>query len=390
MKPETIAAHASRGPENPPGDLIEPIHLSTTFERGADGGYPHGYSYSRAGNPNRTSLERTVAALEGGADAAAFASGSAATAAVFGALSPGDHVIASDDCYHGTTAQLRETFHRWGLEADFCDTTNPDSVTRAMTNRTRLLWVETPSNPLLRISDLTTLSVLAAEHGAVCVCDNTWATPLLQRPLVSGCDLVVHATTKYLSGHSDVLGGVVVARPKSTLFPRVRQLQAHLGAVPSPFDCWLVLRGIRTLAVRVRAQTETAGRLASFLHDHPAVDAVHYPGLTGHPGHDLAARQMQGAGAMISFLVSGGEQRAMQVAAAVRTIVRATSLGGTESLIEHRASMEGPGTRTPQDLLRLSVGLEHVDDLIADLTQALNGSAGSEVQSDRLGKRQRE
>lgn len=371
MHLETLAVHAGHTVDPATGAVTPPIHLSTTFERDADGGYSRGYVYARSGNPNRAALETCLAALEGGAAAATFASGSAATAAVFQALAPGDHVIAPLDAYHGTIRLLREVFIPWGLAVTFVDMTDPDAVRRALRPTTRLVWVETPSNPLLKITDIAAVAEIAHVAGARCLCDNTWASPVLQRPLVLGADLVLHATTKYLGGHGDVLGGAVIAREVDAFFERVRLVQTTAGAVPSPFECWLTLRGIRTVPLRVRAQASAAMRVARFLADHPAVTAVHYPGLERHPGHEVAARQMAAFGGMLSFQVAGGRDAALAVAARVRLFTRATSLGGTESLIEHRASIEGPGTSTPDDLLRCSIGLEHPDDLIADLTAAL-------------------
>ena len=375
MRLETLAIHAGRAVDPATGAVRSPIHLSTTFERDPDGGYARGYVYARYGNPNRAALEEALAALEGGAAALAFASGSAATMSVFQALEPGDHVVAPLDAYHGTVGLLREHFTRWGLEVTFADLTDLEQLEAALRPDTRLVWIETPSNPLLRITDIRRVVAAAHAVGARVVCDNTWATPVLQRPLALGCDLVVHATTKYLNGHGDVTGGVVVAREVDALFERLRAIQVQGGAVPSPFDAWLVLRGLATLPYRVRAHTEHAARVAAFLQAHPAVEAVHYPGLADHPGHAVAARQMEGFGGMLAFQVRGGREAALAVAARVRLITRATSLGGVESLIEHRASIEGPGTRTPENLLRLSVGLEHPEDLIADLEQALEAVA---------------
>ncbi|MGH2544862.1 MAG: trans-sulfuration enzyme family protein, partial [Ardenticatenaceae bacterium] len=353
------------------GAVTAPIHLSTTFERDADGGYSRGHIYSRSGNPNRDLLEDRLCQLEGGESAAAFSSGMAAIGAVFQALSTGDHVVAPSDCYHGTAALLREVFARWGLETTFADVTDPSEVEQAMKPNTRLVWVETPSNPLLKITDIAEVGGIAHEVGAVCACDNTWATPMLQRPFEFGADLSIHATTKYLGGHSDVLGGAVVSRASDEFFERVRKVQVTYGAVPSPFDCWLVLRGIRTLHLRMRAHSENAVKVASFLDQHPKVEKVFYPGLADHPGHEMAARQMRDFGGMVSFQVKGGRDEATAVAAGVRVFTRATSLGGTESLIEHRASIEGPQTRTPENLLRTSIGIENADDLIEDLNQAL-------------------
>jgi len=372
MKVETIAVHAGREPDASTGALREPIHLSTTFERGEDGGYPHGYYYSRAGNPNRTSLERAVAALEDGADAVSFASGSTATLAAFTLAAPGGRIVCSSDCYHGTAKQLRELLPTWGMTAEFVDTTDLGAVERALRAPTALLWIETPSNPLLRVSDIASLSRLAKDRGALLGCDNTFASPILQQPFALGADLVMHSTTKYLGGHSDVLGGIVVVREAGSALNRLREFQGAGGGVPSPFDCWLLLRSLATLPLRVRAQAATAMEVASFLAADERVEKVHYPGLATHPGHDLAARQMRdGYGSVISCQVQGGAPEALAAAARVKLFTRATSLGGVESLIEHRASMEGPHGRTPQNLLRLSIGLENAADLIADLDQAL-------------------
>jgi cystathionine gamma-synthase len=371
MRIETLAVHAGHRADPTTGAITPAIHLSTTFEREADGSYPRGYMYTRNNNPNREALEKCTAALEGGVAAVAFSSGSAATMSVFQALSPGDHVIAPHDAYHGTARLLREILGPWGLQTTFVDTGDPMQVRQAIRGNTRLIWIETPSNPFLKITDIARIAEMAHQIGALVVCDNTFATPILQRPFDLGADLIVHATTKYLGGHSDVLGGVVVAKTEDAFFQKVRRIQVYAGAVPSPFECWLVLRGIRTLPCRMRVHSENALRVATFLSQHPKVEAVHYPGLKGRPGHEIAARQMAMFGGIVSFQVKGDRARAMEVAAKVRTFTRATSLGGTESLIEHRASIEGPGTRTPENLLRLSVGLEHADDLIEDLSQAL-------------------
>jgi cystathionine gamma-synthase len=305
----------------------------------------------------------------------AFASASAATSAVFQALAPGDHVVAPTDAYFGTGKLLREVFGPWGLQTTFVDMTDLAAVERAVRAGTRLVWAESPSNPLWKVSDLAAIGAIARAAGARFVVDNTTATPVLQSPFRHGADLVLHATTKYLGGHGDVLGGAVVARERGPLLDRLRLLQTAGGAVPSPFDCWLVLRGIRTLPYRVRAQSEHALRVASFLASHPRVQAVHYPGLPSHQGHEIARRQMAMFGGMLSVQVAGDADAAMAVAAKVRVFTRATSFGGTESLIEHRASIEGPGTTTPANLLRVSIGLEHPDDLIDDLGQALGGAA---------------
>ncbi len=371
MEIETLAVHAGHRIDPATRAVAPPIYLSTTFERQPDGSYPEGYSYTRSHNPNREALETSLALLEGGEAAAAFASGSAATASIFQALAPGDHVLVPNDAYHGTTYLLQELFTAWGLQVTSVDMTDALQVQQAVRDNTRLLWLETPSNPLLRVSDIAKLADIAHQAGARCVCDNTWATPVGQRPFEWGADLIVHSTTKYLGGHSDVLGGIVVSRCQDQFFQRLRQVQQAGGAVPSPFDCWLVLRGVSTLPWRLRAHSDNALKLASFLSQHPEVEAVHYPGLSSHLGYDLACRQMRLFGGMLSFQVRGGQERAFAVAARVQLFTRATSLGAVESLIEHRASVEGPATRTPDNLLRVSVGLEHPDDLIQDLDQAL-------------------
>lgn len=370
MRIETLAVHAGHAVDKSTGAVAAPIHLSTTFERDAEGNYPSGYSYGRSANPNRTALESALAALEGGAEAAAFASGLAASSAVLQALAAGDHVIAPQDVYHGMTKLLREVYMRWGLEATFVDMTNLDEVKKAVRAETKLIWTETPSNPLLKITDIAGVAEIAHSAGALCACDNTWA-PVVQRPLDLGCDLVMHSTTKYLGGHSDVTGGAIIAKAASDYFGRLREIQTTCGGVPSPFDSWLILRGMRSLPWRMRGHCENAMKIAMWLADHAGVEAVHYPALKSHAGHEIAARQMSAFGGMLSFEVRGGRETALAVAAKTKLFIQATSLGGVESLIEHRASIKGEDPRTPQGLLRLSIGLEHADDLIEDLAQAL-------------------
>jgi cystathionine gamma-synthase len=326
--------------------------------------------YTRNNNPNRQALECGISMLEGGEAAAAFGSGTAAAMALFHALAPADHVLAHVDAYYGTSRLLREIFLRWGLEADFVDMSDLAAVKKAIRPKTKLAWMETPSNPLLKIVDLAAISKIVHDVGALCVCDNTWA-PTLQRPFDLGADFVVHSTTKYFGGHCDVLGGIVVAKTENDLFQRVRSIQYEGGAVPSPFDCWLVLRGMRTLPWRMRAHSENAAKVAQFLSQHRNVERTHYPGLTKHPGHEIAKKQMSMFGGMLSFEVKGGRDAAMKASTKTKILTRATSLGGIESLIEHRASIEGPGTKSPEGLLRLSIGLENADDLIEDLDQAL-------------------
>ena len=368
---ETLAVHAGHGVDAATGAVVDPIHLSTTFERAADGSYPHGFIYSRNHNPNRNGLEAALAALEGGAAAAAFGSGLAAVTAIFQGLQPGDHVVAPRDLYHGTANVLKHLFAKWQVTTTFVDMTRPDDVAAAVQPSTRIVWIETPSNPLLQCVDVAAVADIAHRRGARAVADNTFASPALQRPLELGCDMVMHATTKYLGGRSDVLGGAAIARADDEAFAQLRMAQLYGGAVPSPFDCWLVMRSLPTLPYRMRAHCANAMKVAVFLEAHADVAAVHYPGLPSNAFHALAKRQMSDFGGMLSFEVRGGRDAAMRVAARVALFTRATSLGGVESLIEHRASIEGTESRTPQGLLRVSVGLEHADDLIDDLAQAL-------------------
>jgi cystathionine gamma-synthase len=370
MKIETLAVHAGQAIDSSTGAISAPIHLSTTFERDVDGTYSRGHMYTRNSNPNRNALEEGVSALEGGAGAAAFASGMAAAAALFQALNPGDHILAHTDAYYGTTRLLHEVFLKWGMQADFVDMSDLNLVRKAMRPNTKLAWTETPSNPLLKLVDLAAVADIVHMGGALCVCDNTWA-PIIQRPFDLGIDLILHSTTKYFGGHCDVLGGIVVAKTRNDFFERVRRIQYEGGAVPSPFDCWLILRGMRTLPWRMRAHSENAAKVAAFAEKHANVQRVRYPGLSSHPQHALARKQMSLPGGMLSIEVKGGRDAAMAMAARTRLFTRATSLGGVESLIEHRASIEGPGTTSPEGLLRISVGLENAEDLIEDLDQAL-------------------
>ncbi len=371
MKLETLAVHSGRAPDAGSGAIMPAITLSTTFERAADGSFPYSHIYTRSSNPNRDALETALAALEGGTEAFAFASGLAAATAMLQALATGDHVIMPDDMYHGVRHWVKELIARWGLQADFVPMSDPAHVERAVRANTKLIWLETPSNPRLNIANIARLSEIAHEAGALCVVDNTWATPIWQRPFELGADVVMHSTTKYFGGHHDVLGGCLIVNERGALAERLRSIQNLSGGVPSPFDCWLLLRSLPTLPLRVRAQTATAAAVATFLDGHPRVEQTHYPGLPSHPNHAVAARQMSGFGGMLSFQVWGGVGEAMDVAAHVNLFTRATSLGGIESLIEHRASVEGTDSLTAPNLLRVSIGLEHVDDLIADLAQAL-------------------
>jgi cystathionine gamma-synthase len=387
MKIETRAVHAGRKPEGGSRDVVPAIHLSTTFHKADDGTLPGGYLYGRPNNPNRETLEHALASLEEGTAALAFSSGSAATLAVFQALSPGDHVIAAEDAYYGTPILLRTVMANWGLKHTLVNMQDLAAVERAITPATRLIWTETPSNPLLNVTDLRAIVALAKQCGAIVACDNTWATPLFQLPLKLGIDVVMHSVTKYLSGHSDVTMGTLVfkensgenggtdtsGKEKSQLLEKITAIQHEGGAVPSPFECWLTLRGLQTFPYRVRAHAENAQRVAEFLSTQPKskIEAVHYPGLASHTGHKIAAAQMSGFGGMMSIQVKGGQVEAFKLISGLKLFSHATSLGSTHSLIEHRASVEGANTRSPTNLLRLSIGLEHPDDLIDDLRNAL-------------------
>ncbi|MEJ7779984.1 MAG: PLP-dependent aspartate aminotransferase family protein [Daejeonella sp.] len=369
MKLETIAIHAGNKIDQHSRAVIQPLTLSTTYQRGEDGGYPEGYSYTRADNPNRRSLENVLSELENGADACMFSSGNAAACAVFQALSPGSHIIAPDDMYHGLRNQLLQVF-KGILDIDFTDLSDIKAVEALIRPETRLIWIETPSNPLLKISDIQELVKLAKGYQLIVACDNTFSTPVFQQPLNLGCDLVMHSTTKYLSGHSDVLGGAIITAKKNELWDKIRNIQVLAGAVPSPFDCYMTVRSIKTLPYRMRGHAQNAALIADFLEKSRYVEKVFYPGLESHIGHEAAKKQMSSFGGMLSFLVKGSAGEAIKIVNAVKIFTQATSLGGVESLVEHRASIEGPDTKTPGNLIRVSVGLENIEDLIADLEQA--------------------
>lgn len=368
---ETTAVHAGARVDPSTGAVTPPIHLSTTFERAADGSYTDGYVYGRSDNPNRRALEECLTALEGGAATVAFPSGQAAVYGVLAALRPGDHLLLPDDCYFGTRRVADEVLAPWGLAWSMVDMTDLDAVAAALRPTTRLVWIETPSNPRLKITDIGAVAEMGRNAGAMVACDNTWATSLATQPLALGADFVVYATTKYLGGHSDLTGGAVIAAQNDETFARIRLAQTVGGSVPAPFDCWLLLRSIRTLPWRVRAHTANAQAVAEALVGHPAIARVNYPGLASHPGHAIAARQMAHFGGMLSIELHGGAEAALAASQRVQLFTRATSLGGVESLIEHRYSVEGPFSVAPPSLLRISIGLEHPDDLIADLRQAL-------------------
>ncbi|WP_316787937.1 trans-sulfuration enzyme family protein [Pedobacter frigoris] len=371
MKPETLAIHAGNLYETNTKDVTAPINLSTTFLRDENGGYSGGHMYSRVSNPNRTALEKVLAELEKGVDACAFSSGNTAGMTLFQALKPGSHIIAPDDMYWGFKKQLQTIFADT-LEIDFVDLTDTDNLHNFIKKNTVLIWIETPSNPLLKITDISAVAKIAKQHGLTLACDSTFASPSLQNPIALGADIVMHSSTKYIGGHSDVLGGVLVTAAHNELWEKIRNIQQIGGAVPSPFDCFLLVRSIKTLSYRMQGHSSNGMALAKYLDQHPAVDAVYYPGLSQHPQHEIAKKQMSSFGGVLSILVKGGAEDAVRVVNKVKLFAQATSLGGVESLIEHRASVEGPDTKTPQNLIRISAGLEHIDDLIADLDQALS------------------
>jgi cystathionine gamma-synthase len=370
----TRAIHAGQDPDPTTGAVIVPIYQTSTFAQ-EEVGVHKGYEYARTGNPTRTALETALAALDGGRHALAFASGLAAEATVLMMLSAGDHIVAGDDAYGGTYRLFDKVFSRHGITVDYVDTRDAENVADAIREETRLVWLETPTNPLLKLADIKEIGRHARDRGVLTLVDNTFASPYLQRPLDLGADLVLYSTTKYMGGHSDVVGGALVLNDEQT-FNRLKFLQNAAGGVPGPFDSWLVLRGLKTLALRMRAHSENGLAVASFLEQHPAVEQLYYPGLASHPQHGLAARQMRSAGGMISFLPAGGEEAARKIVSRTRLFTLAESLGGVESLIElpsamTHASVAGSPLEVPAGLVRLSVGIEDVADLIADLNHAL-------------------
>jgi cystathionine gamma-synthase len=371
---ETQAVHAGQPADAATGAVIPPVHLATTFSQEAVGEHK-GFEYSRTGNPTRASLERTLATLEGATQGFCFASGMAAEDALLRRLRPGDHVLVPDDAYGGTWRLITRVYGEYGISLTPVDLTSPDGVARAWQPDTKLVWIESPTNPLLRIADIEALAHVAHQRGGWCVVDNTFATPYLQQPLSLGADAVVHSSTKYLGGHSDVVGGAVVTNDPA-LAEHLGFIQNSAGAVPGPFDCYLVQRGLKTLAVRMDRQCANARAIAEFLSEHPGVASVCYPGLVTHAGHDVAKRQMSDFGAMVSFILAGGEGAALRVAARTELFTLAESLGAVESLIEHparmtHASVAASPLAVDAALIRLSVGLETIGDLLADLAQAL-------------------
>lgn len=372
-KPETIAAQGLGWIDDQTRAITPPIHVSSTYLRDEDNQYRSGRVYARADNPAFDQAQAVITQLENGADSMLFASGMAAATAVFQALAPGDHVLAPKVMYWSLRNWLLNFATHWGLKVELVDMSDVQAVQAAIVpGKTRLVWIETPANPLWTITDIQATADIAHAAGAVLAVDSTVASPVLTRPLDLGADIVMHAATKYLNGHSDLIAGVLVTRENNALWQRIRSVRAQLGGTLGSFEAWLLLRGMRTLYLRVRAASASAQRLAEHFHGHALVAEVLYPGLPGALGHAVAARQMQGGfGGMLSIRARGGESAAIAVAAKVGVWKRATSLGGTESLIEHRASVEGTGSPVPTDLLRLSVGIEDVQDLIDDLEQAL-------------------
>ncbi|MEU1615747.1 cystathionine gamma-synthase [Streptomyces sp. NPDC005722] len=374
---ETLAIHAGQPADAATGAVVTPIYQVSTYKQDGVGGLRGGYEYSRSANPTRTALEENLAALEGGRRGLAFASGLAAEDCLLRTvLKPGDHVVIPNDAYGGTFRLFAKVVERWGVQWSVADTSDPAAVRAALRPETKLIWVETPSNPLLGITDIAALADVARGADARLVVDNTFASPYLQQPLALGADVVVHSTTKYMGGHSDVVGGALVAADAG-LGEELAYHQNAMGAVAGPFDAWLVMRGIKTLAVRMDRHSENAARVAELLSLHPKVTQVYYPGLPEHAGHDVAAKQMKRFGGMVSFRVAGGEEAAVEVCNRARLFTLGESLGGVESLIEHpgrmtHASVVGSALEVPADLVRLSVGIESVDDLLEDLRQALS------------------
>ena len=373
LHPETLAAQGMGRIALPYLEIVPPIHVSTTYERGADGSYPGGRMYSRADSPTYDQPEALIASLEGAASAMLFASGQAAAAAVFQAMSPGDTVLIPRNMYWGLRKWVLQFGTAWNVQVELYENASLDDVAaKARARRPRLIWIETPANPTWDITDIAGTSAIAAEVGAIVAVDSTAATPLLTRPLEHGAHIVMHSATKYLNGHSDVVAGALATGRDDELWQRIRYIRGSGGAILGPLEAWLLLRGMRTLHLRVARACENAHAIAARLEHHPHLSHVLYPGLVTHPGHDVARRQMHGGyGAMISLRLRAGEEAAKAFTANLRVFKRATSLGSVESLAEHRASVEGPGTTCPPDLVRLSIGIEHADDLIGDLQQAL-------------------
>jgi cystathionine gamma-synthase len=369
---ETIAIKSTENKFSDSAPVSTPIYLSSTYKRNSDGSYTNDFVYSRANNPNRAIVEEAIAILENGKQAFAFSSGMAAISAVFQSLKTGDHILLPDDIYYAIKKLMEDVFERWNLSYDLVDMSNIETVKKAVKPNTALIWVESPSNPQLKLTDISAISEIAHQNKAICAVDNTWLTPVFQNPLELGADIVVHSTTKYFGGHSDVIGGCVVVNDE-IIAEKIKNIQVLSGAVPAPFDCWLIARGIQTLKLRIKKQSKNAVKLAKYLENHPKIEKVNYPGLQSHPQHLLAKKQQKkGFGAMLSVLIKGTESETTSIASKLAYFTLATSLGGVESLVEHRKSVEGPDSPTPYNLLRISVGIEHIDDLIADWKNVLS------------------
>jgi cystathionine gamma-synthase len=379
MKIETLAIHAGNHGDPTTGAVVPPLILSTTFERANDGSLVEGRDiYTRASNPNRRALEEKLAALEGGSEAIAFASGQAATMSIFHTLGAGSHVILPDDIYYNTKVIIDTLYSNFGLTCTEVDMTDLNQIKRAIKKNTKLIWIESPSNPSLKVTDIQAVVKIAKAKNLLVACDNTWATPFFTKPFNFGVDVVMHSTTKYFGGHSDILGGCVIFPPniQHEMNTKIRTFQSVGGAVPSPFDCWLLNRSLSTYAVRMPVHAQNAMKLATFLENHPQIEKVNYPGLKSNEYHRIAKKQMIGAdgvpsfGGMMSILVKGGQKEALALASKLQIFKHATSLGGVESLIEHRYSVEGVHSKSPENLLRISVGIENIGDLIADFENA--------------------
>ena len=374
MHKDTVGIHGGSFTDKTANSVTAPIYLSTTFQRDGNGEIASGdFLYSRVDNPNRRALEEKLALLEEGAEAFAFSSGMAACFSILhSVMEPGSHCLLPDDCYHGISTMFKNLMNRWQVSYTEIDMTDTELINRSIQKNTKLIMVESPSNPLLKITDIEAVVSIAKPHNIIVACDDTWTTPYLQTPLSLGADITFHSSTKFFGGHSDITSGCVIVKEKNAIATRLRTFQQIGGVVPSPFDCWLLSRSLATLALRLKKQMENAGFIAAFLSGDEHIGKVYYPGLPAHPGHDIAGRQMKGGyGSMLSVLVKGGKEEAMSFANNLSLFKHATSLGGVESLIEHRRSVEGDSPKSPDNLLRISVGVEDANDLIEDLRRSL-------------------
>jgi cystathionine gamma-synthase len=375
MKLETLSIHAGALHDDTFGAVTPSIILSTTFERNTEGAFPEGRDiYTRASNPNRRALEQKLATLENGVEAMAFASGQAATLSVFHAiLQPNAHVIIPDDIYYGTRVVLEKLYAQWNVSYSAIDMSNTEGVEKAIQKNTKLIWIESPSNPSLKVVDIQAVTDIAKRYSIITACDNTWATPYFTQPFSHGVDLIMHSNTKYFGGHSDILGGCIIVNETNELSQKIRDFQTLGGGVPSAFDCWLLYRSLATFPIRMQFHGANAQKLAEYLVQHPKVEKVMYPGLLTNEYHAISKKQMQnGFGGMMSILIKGDEKTALQFASKLKLVKHATSLGGVETLVDHRRSAEGIHSNSPENLVRISVGIEHIDDLVADFEQALS------------------